>query len=73
MNGHRRHLTPGQKAIAAGKFLDFYAELAKRRQGARTDLAPHLRQVAQMSEPAPKVERSSAEAARVTGASSRSV
>ena len=78
MNRHRRHLTAGQKAIAAGKYYGFYAELAKERQGARTDLAPDKDLCATWrrsptEKPEPKVERSSAEAAKITGASSRSV
>lgn len=58
-NLHRRHLSPGQRALAAAKAIDFYEELAKERQraagrfdGRNEDGTPRL----QVPEPGPEAE-----------------
>lgn len=38
LNGARRHLTPGQKALAAAEMLPMLEKEARERQGARTDI-----------------------------------
>lgn len=37
-NLHRRHLSTGQRAAVAARYIEHFAEQAKRRQGTRTDL-----------------------------------
>lgn len=43
-NLHRRHLSSGERAAVAARYVSFFEEEAKRRQGTRTDIVANLPQ-----------------------------
>lgn len=71
-NLHRRHLTPSQIAMTAAEALPHLEEEARKRQGRRSDLEETSVPVGTEVLPAGS-KRAAAEAAEMTGASTRSV
>ena len=51
-NLHRRHLTTSQRAMVGAALEPMFAELAKERQGARTDISANLRECGKAAEDA---------------------
>jgi protein gp37/ParB-like chromosome segregation protein Spo0J len=76
-NLHRRHLNPGQRAVVALKVRELLQPAAKERQGERTDLKPKAANISadlRQSTVTPAEHRkSTADAAKATGASTRAV
>lgn len=70
-NIHRRQLSPGQRAAAAAKAMDYHVAEAKERQGKRTDLKPNLCEPVHTSGDDKK--RASDEAGKLFNVSGRSV
>lgn len=72
-NIHRRQLTPGQRAVAAAKAMDYHVAEAKERQGKRNDLKTNIVETVPQCDETEKDGKARDAAGRLFNVSGRSV